>query len=169
MNLLGLGVKLANVGTNIFSNGRYGLSCVTENKDWYIKRFGEEIKDYLEKAGLIKVRIALNHFGLRNQIVHFKAVPSDNFEDSTGGSHNVIGQRIRSLNFKELLALPGDLSKELDETRELVWSRSPNYTLAREVAKSLVAYVQSGHPIKNSVIIDCEPGDSQATLSMSES
>jgi len=43
---------------------------------------------------------------LRNQLVHFKAVPSKNLDDQMSGSHNVVKERIGNLKADELAKLP---------------------------------------------------------------
>lgn len=63
--------RALNFGENILSNGHYKLSCIIEDQDWYIKRFGEEIIKYLEKENKIKARISPTYFGIKNQVIHF--------------------------------------------------------------------------------------------------
>ncbi len=74
---------------------------------------------------------------LRNQIVHFKAVPDSGAHDNTGGSHNLIKNRIRELNFDQVLTIPEQLSNFLDEALKSVREESPIYRRAEEIVRSL--------------------------------
>jgi hypothetical protein len=70
---------------------------------------------------------------LRNQIVHFKAAPSAGFDCELTGSYNLIKQKIENLGISNLLALPSDLSKSLDEILEYVYEQNdPNYKVVQE-------------------------------------
>lgn len=66
--------KLFCILNNIFLNKKYMLSYIVEGKDWAVNQVGEEIVNYLNRSELIKARITVSHFGLKNQIIHFGSI-----------------------------------------------------------------------------------------------
>ena len=55
---------------NVFLNDKYDLSYVAESRDWVIGQLGREITSNLNSLKMIKSRMTLSSFGLRNKIVH---------------------------------------------------------------------------------------------------
>ncbi|MDD5738603.1 MAG: glycosyltransferase [Candidatus Pacebacteria bacterium] len=65
----GLAVK-----DNIFSNKKYKLSYIVENKDWIVSRIGEKLVECLSNLGFKQAKTTITSLGLRNQIIHFGSV-----------------------------------------------------------------------------------------------
>jgi hypothetical protein len=68
---------------------------------------------------------------IRNQLVHFKAVPSKNLDDEVSGSHNLVKHRIGNLKPDELVRIPDDLDEALEEA---LTAADPDYKRAKEIA-----------------------------------
>jgi hypothetical protein len=91
---------------------------------------------------------------VRNQIVHFKAVPSEHLEDDSKGSHNVIRQRLDRIDFEKLLLLPQQLSSELGEILDGLRSGDlANYSLAKSTTTMLVDNIKAGKVTKGIFIL----------------
>ncbi|HXF40951.1 MAG TPA: hypothetical protein VN687_14635 [Blastocatellia bacterium] len=76
---------------------------------------------------------------IRNQLVHFKAVPSKNLDDQMSGSHNLVKERIGSLNAVELARIPDELEEALEEA---LTGSNQNLKLAKEIAALLTDSVK---------------------------
>lgn len=63
--------RIACLNSNFFSNKRFKLSYVVEDKDWVVRYVGNKIIGGLKKAGFNQARISISSWGLRNQIIHF--------------------------------------------------------------------------------------------------
>jgi hypothetical protein len=91
---------------------------------------------------------------IRNQIVHFKAAPSERLKDDLKGSHNLLRQRLEKIDYEGLLQLPERLSQELDEILELIHTTNlPDYSLARNAVKMLTEGIKSGEVIRGMFIV----------------
>jgi hypothetical protein len=79
---------------------------------------------------------------LRNQIVHYKAVP-ENINDDHSGSHNMIRIKIKELNFEEIFSTLTRLSRTLEEAlSNLRLSTDGDYKYAQEAIQSLHNFLQ---------------------------
>ena len=77
---------------------------------------------------------------LRNQIIHFKAVPPADLDDIDTGSANVIQKRSRELDFKMLLDLPERLQQFLNAKMLVIQEElSPDYKLAQQAMHSYLS------------------------------
>jgi len=65
----GLAVK-----DNIFSNKKYKISYIVENKDWIVSQIGKKLVECLEGFDFKQARTTITPLGLRNQIIHFGSV-----------------------------------------------------------------------------------------------
>ncbi len=76
---------------------------------------------------------------LRNQIVHYKAIPAKNIDDESSGSHNAILKKLENLNFDEVFKTVERLSDALEnELLDLQLSRD-DYKYAQEAMKTLLS------------------------------
>jgi hypothetical protein len=83
----------------------------------------------------------LNLAELRNQIVHYKAVP-ENIDDDNSGSHNMIRIKIEKLNFEEIFTTLARLSRTIEEALFNLRSSTDDYKHAQEAIQSLHDFLQ---------------------------
>lgn len=87
---------------------------------------GKQFNEGLEKR-------ALDLFDLRNQIVHYKAVPASTIDDLETGSYATITRRIGPLDKEDLLAIPDDFSEFFKQEFEVILRKK--YANYDELAK----------------------------------
>jgi glycosyltransferase involved in cell wall biosynthesis len=66
-------IKFKDAVKNIFDRTDR-LVYVVETNDWIVKWVGEHVVNYLNREKLIKGRVSLSSFGLKNKIVHFGSI-----------------------------------------------------------------------------------------------
>jgi glycosyltransferase involved in cell wall biosynthesis len=78
------------------------LIYIAETNDWIIKWVGEHVINDLNREGLIKGRISLSSFGLRNKIIHYGSINSflKNGLNRTGAGNKIV--------FSWFHVVPGD-------------------------------------------------------------
>ena len=88
----------------------------------------------------------LDLFELRNQIVHYKALGSENLLDNSQGSYNDIRRKIASIDIDDLINIPDDLSSVLNEALESLYEETEDYDLVASTSESVCNWLKSNYP-----------------------
>jgi hypothetical protein len=85
----------------------------------------------------------LDLFELRNQIVHYKALGSENLTDNSQGSYNAIRLKINSLVIDDLINIPEDLSSVLNDALESLYKETKDFDLIASTSESICNWLNN--------------------------